>query len=102
MDDNDEEKNADPGQEATPKNSNRGSSAKNTPKKWPAGKEGSHVQDRTPGRHSPRRKKTTSGRNDNVDGSVDGSVDPERRASQDCHPYAPSFGLRMRFAFIIT
>ena len=46
--------------------------------------------------------KTTSGPNDNVDGSVDGSVDNESIASQDCLPYAPSFGLRMRFAFIIS
>ena len=101
MDHNEEEKDADPGQEATPKKSNRGSSAENTPKIWPTSKEGSHVQDSTPGRRSPRRKKTTSGCHDNVDGSVDESVDPERRASQDCHPYAPSFGLRMRFSLIL-
>ena len=36
-----------------------------------------------------------------MDGSIDGSVDLERRVTQDSHPYAPSFGLCMRFSSII-
>ena len=71
------------------------------PKKSQTGEEDSHVEGSKPGRRSLRKKKAMSARHDDVDGSIDGSVNLERRASQDSHTYAPSFGLRMRFAIIL-
>ena len=46
---------------------------------------------------SPRRKKGKPGCDDDVEGSVEGSVDLEGSVSKDAaHPYAPSVGLHIR------
>ena len=100
--DNEGENEAHTGQEATPQKSNRGTAVEIMPDKSPTSKEDSHSEGNKPERQIPRNKKrNTSGSNDNFDGSVDGSIDNESITGQDCLPYAPSFGIRMRFASII-
>ena len=100
-DEDEDEEIAKAGQEATPKKCNLGSGGHNVPKKARTCDKDGDDDGGKQGWKSQRRRKGTSGCDDDVEGSVEGSVDLERSVSEDSHPYAPSFGLRMRFSSLL-